>query len=103
MFNKTNKIDFKINFVQKKRRCSINYSKLLKAREEIGWQSSHNLEKMCKDSWQAIQMTVNELKDLPLMLLDKRRFLIQSKLKKSKFIKKRVDIKLIIDQDTEKH
>tara|TARA_Y100000591_G_C21298289_1_gene435157 strand:+ start:416 stop:541 length:126 start_codon:yes stop_codon:yes gene_type:complete len=39
----------------RKAHVSINYAKVDKAREVLGWQSSQNLEKMCKDSWEATQ------------------------------------------------
>ena len=55
-FKKVNKIDFQVDFaVRRKGDVSINYAKVDKAREVLGWQSSHNLEKMCKDAWEAIQ------------------------------------------------
>jgi UDP-glucose 4-epimerase len=51
-----NKIDFQVDFAaRRKGDVSINYAKVDKAREVLGWQSSHNLEKMCKDAWEAIQ------------------------------------------------
>ena len=55
-FKKVNKIDFKVEFAaRRKGDVSINYAEVDKAREVLGWQSSHNLEKMCKDAWEAIQ------------------------------------------------
>ena len=55
-FKKVNKIDFEIDFAaRRKGDVSINYAKVDKARDVLGWQSSHNLEKMCKDAWEAIQ------------------------------------------------
>ena len=55
-FKKVNKIDFQVDFaVRRKGDVSINYAKVDKAREVLGWQSSHNLEKMCKDAWEAVQ------------------------------------------------
>ena len=56
VFKKVNKIDFEIDFAaRRKGDVSINYAKVDKARDVLGWQSSHNLEKMCKDAWEAIQ------------------------------------------------
>ena len=55
-FKKVNKIDFQVKFsARRKGDVSINYAEVDKAREVLGWQSSHNLEKMCKDAWEAIQ------------------------------------------------
>ena len=55
-FKKVNKIDFQVDFVaRRKGDVSINYAQVDKARELLGWQSSHNLEKMCIDAWEAIQ------------------------------------------------
>ena len=55
-FKKVNKIDFQVEFAaRRKGDVSINYAEVDKAREVLGWQSSHNLEKMCKDAWEAIQ------------------------------------------------
>lgn len=55
-FKKVNKIDIQVEFAgRRKGDVSINYAEVGKAREILGWQSSHNLEKMCKDAWQAIQ------------------------------------------------
>ena len=55
-FKKVNKIDIQVEFTgRRKGDVSINYAEVGKAREVLGWQSSHNLEKMCKDAWQAIQ------------------------------------------------
>lgn len=55
-FKKVNKIDFQVEFTaRRKGDVSINYAEVDKAREVLGWQSSHNLEKMCKDAWEAIQ------------------------------------------------
>ena len=55
-FKKVNKIDFQVEFAaRRKGDVSINYAEVDKAREILGWQSSHNLEKMCKDAWEAIQ------------------------------------------------
>ncbi len=59
-FKKVNKIDFQVEFsARRKGDVSINYAEVDKAREVLGWQSSHNLEKMCKDAWEATQ---NEFK-----------------------------------------
>tara|TARA_Y100000992_G_scaffold236326_1_gene167150 strand:- start:261 stop:1250 length:990 start_codon:yes stop_codon:yes gene_type:complete len=53
-FKKVNKIDFQVSFAaRRKGDISINYAQVDKARELLGWQSSHNLEKMCKDAWEA--------------------------------------------------
>jgi len=55
-FKKVNKIDFQVDFTtRRKGDVSINYAQVNKAKEFLGWQSSHNLEKMCKDAWEAIQ------------------------------------------------
>lgn len=55
-FKKVNKIDFQVDFVaRRKGDVSINYAQVDKARKFLGWQSSHNLEKMCIDAWEAIQ------------------------------------------------
>jgi UDP-glucose 4-epimerase len=55
-FKKVNKIDFQVDFAaRRKGDVSINYAEVYKAREVLGWKSSHNLEKMCKDAWEAIQ------------------------------------------------
>ena len=55
-FKKANNIEFKVDFsARREGDVSINYAKVDKAREVLGWQSSHNLEKMCKDAWEAIQ------------------------------------------------
>jgi UDP-glucose 4-epimerase len=55
-FKKVNKIDFQVDFAaRRKGDVSINYAEVDKAREVLGWKSSHNLEKMCKDAWEAIQ------------------------------------------------
>ena len=59
-FKKVNKIDFQVDFAaRRKGDVSVNYAQVTKAREFLGWQSSHNLEKMCGDAWKAIQ---NEFK-----------------------------------------
>jgi len=55
-FKKVNKIDFQVEFASRRKGdVSINYAEVDKAKEVLGWQSSHNLEKMCKDAWEAIQ------------------------------------------------
>jgi len=55
-FKKVNKIDFQVEFAaRRKGDVSINYAEVDKARDVLGWQSSHNLEKMCKDAWEAVQ------------------------------------------------
>ncbi len=55
-FKKVNNIDFQVDFAaRRKGDVSINYAKVDRARELLGWQSSHNLEKMCKDAWEGIQ------------------------------------------------
>jgi len=55
-FKKVNKIDFQVEFVDRRKGdVSVNYAEVYKAGEFLGWQSSHNLEKMCKDAWEAIQ------------------------------------------------
>ena len=55
-FKKVNKIDFQVEFAaRRKGDVSINYAEVDKARDVLGWQSSHNLEKMCKDAWEALQ------------------------------------------------
>ncbi len=55
-FKKVNEIDFKVEFAaRRKGDVSINYAEVDKAREVLGWKSSHNLEKMCKDAWEAVK------------------------------------------------
>ena len=55
-FKKVNKIDFKVEFsARRKGDVSINYAQVNKAKKLLGWQSSYNLEKMCKDAWEATQ------------------------------------------------
>ena len=55
-FKIVNNIEFQVDFApRRKGDVSINYAQVDKAREALGWQSSHNLEKMCKDAWEAIQ------------------------------------------------
>ena len=59
-FKRVNKVKFKIDFANRRKGdVSINYAQVDKAKEFLGWQSSYNLEKMCKDAWEVIQ---NELK-----------------------------------------
>ncbi|MFL2487579.1 MAG: UDP-glucose 4-epimerase GalE [Gammaproteobacteria bacterium] len=55
-FKKVNKIEFQVEFASRRKGdVSINYAEVDKARDVLGWQSSHNLEKMCKDAWEAVQ------------------------------------------------
>ncbi len=55
-FKIVNNIEFKVDFADRRKGdVSINYAQVDKAREVLGWQSSHNLEKMCKDAWKGIQ------------------------------------------------
>tara|TARA_B100000963_G_scaffold189429_1_gene164851 strand:- start:142 stop:1149 length:1008 start_codon:yes stop_codon:yes gene_type:complete len=55
-FKNVNKIDFQVDFASRRKGdLSINYAEVDKAGDVLGWQSSHNLEKMCKDAWEAIQ------------------------------------------------
>ena len=56
VFKKVNKVDFKVDFTSRREGdVSINFAKVDKAKDLLGWQSSHNLEKMCKDAWEAIK------------------------------------------------
>ena len=56
VFKKVNKVDFKVDFTSRREGdVSINFAKVDKAKDLLGWQSSHNLEKMCKDAWEAVQ------------------------------------------------
>ena len=55
-FNKTNKQSIKINFVDRRKGdVAISYSKTIKAHNELNWQANLNLERMCKDAWEAVQ------------------------------------------------
>tara|TARA_B100000614_G_scaffold58842_1_gene52035 strand:+ start:1347 stop:2342 length:996 start_codon:yes stop_codon:yes gene_type:complete len=55
-FNKTNKESIKINFVDRRKGdVAICYSNPLKAHNELNWNANLNLERMCKDSWEAAQ------------------------------------------------
>ena len=55
-FNKTNKQSIKINFVDRRKGdVAICYSNPLKAHNELNWQANLSLERMCKDSWEAVQ------------------------------------------------
>jgi len=55
-FNKTNKQSIKINYVDRRKGdVAICYSNPLKAHNELNWQANLSLEKMCKDSWEAVQ------------------------------------------------
>ena len=55
-FNKTNKQSIKINFVDRRKGdVAICYSNPLKAHNELNWHANLSLERMCKDSWEAIQ------------------------------------------------
>mgnify|MGYP001169530799 CR=1 FL=1 len=55
-FKKVNNVDFPIEFsARREGDISINYGQVNKAKEVLGWQSNYNLEKMCKDAWEAIQ------------------------------------------------
>ena len=60
-FNKTNKQSIKINFVDRRKGdVAICYSNPLKAHNELNWRANLSLERMCKDSWEAVQ--INEVK-----------------------------------------
>lgn len=55
-FNKTNKQSIKINYVDRRKGdVAICYSNPLKAHNELNWQANLSLEKMCKDSWEAVK------------------------------------------------
>ena len=55
-FNKTNKQSIKINFVgRRKGDVAICYSNPSKAHNELNWHANLSLERMCKDSWEAVQ------------------------------------------------
>ena len=55
-FNKTNKQCIKINYVDRRKGdVAICYSNPLKAHNELNWQANLSLERMCKDSWDAVQ------------------------------------------------
>ena len=55
-FNKTNKQSIKINYVDRRKGdVAICYSNPLKANNELNWQANLSLERMCKDSWEAVQ------------------------------------------------
>ena len=56
MFNKTNQLNIKINFVDRRKGdVAICYSNPYKANNEMNWQANLSLERMCKDSWEAVQ------------------------------------------------
>lgn len=55
-FEKVNNTKFEIEIA--KRRCGDiekNFADVSKAKQVLNWQSRYNLEKMCKDAWEAIQ------------------------------------------------
>jgi UDP-glucose 4-epimerase len=55
-FNKTNKQSIKIDYVDRRKGdVAICYSNPLKAHNELNWQANLSLERMCKDSWEAVQ------------------------------------------------
>ena len=55
-FNKTNKQSIDINFVDRRKGdVAICYSNPLKAHNELNWHANLSLERMCKDSWEAVQ------------------------------------------------
>ena len=55
-FNKTNEQNIKINYVDRRLGdVAICYSNPLKAHNELNWQAKLSLERMCKDSWEAVQ------------------------------------------------
>ncbi|MFL2485716.1 MAG: UDP-glucose 4-epimerase GalE [Gammaproteobacteria bacterium] len=55
-FNKTNIQSIKINYVDRRKGdVAICYSNPLKAHNELNWQANLSLERMCKDSWEAVQ------------------------------------------------
>jgi len=56
MFNKTNELNIKINFVDRRKGdVAICYSNPYKANNEMNWKANLSLERMCKDSWEAVQ------------------------------------------------
>jgi UDP-glucose 4-epimerase len=55
-FNKTNGLNIITNFVDRRKGdVAICYSNPLKAHNELNWQANLSLERMCKDSWEAVQ------------------------------------------------
>ena len=59
-FKKVNDLDFKVNFTSRREGdISMNFADVSKAKKVLGWESSYNLNEMCKDSWKVIQ---NEFK-----------------------------------------
>jgi len=55
-FNKTNKLNIKTNFMaRRKGDVAISFSNPSKAHNELNWKADLSLERMCKDSWDAVQ------------------------------------------------
>ena len=55
-FNKTNKQSIDINFVDRRKGdVAICYSNPIKAHNELNWHANLSLERMCKDSWEAVE------------------------------------------------
>ena len=55
-FNKTNGLNIVTNFVERRKGdIAVCYSDPNKAHNEMNWQAKLNLERMCKDSWEAVK------------------------------------------------
>ena len=55
-FNKTNGLNIVTNFVDRRKGdVAICYSNPNKAHNELNWQAKLNLERMCKDAWEAVK------------------------------------------------
>ena len=55
-FNKTNGLNIVTNFVDRRKGdVAVCYSDPNKAHIEMNWQAKLNLERMCKDSWEAVK------------------------------------------------
>jgi UDP-glucose 4-epimerase len=55
-FNKTNELSIETNFVDRRKGdVAICYSNPHKAHNELNWRANLSLERMCKDSWEAVQ------------------------------------------------
>ena len=56
IFNKTNGFNIITNFVDRRKGdVAICYSNPNKAHNELNWQAKLNLERMCKDAWEAVK------------------------------------------------
>ena len=55
-FNKTNGLNIITNFVERRKGdVAVCYSNPKKAHNELNWQAKLNLERMCKDAWEAVK------------------------------------------------